>query len=145
MPSVLSLDKQQFYGNEKNRFWNALYYLLEEKPADTSYDEKIKFLHRHNIALWDVIKYCIRPGSLDSNIKSEHPNPINALLDENKTITHVFFNGTKAKAVYTKHFEYKPNLQYILLPSSSPIPRKNIRNLDDVIRTWSVVREALLK
>jgi len=143
IPSVSSLEKRKFYGNEKNRFWNVLYYLLEQKPADLYYAEKIDFLHRHNIALWDVIKCCKREGSLDSNIKDEQPNDIKSLIKESGTINHVFFNGTKAKDVYKKYFEYQSDLQYTLLPSTSPIPRKNIRNIDDLIKAWSIVRDIL--
>jgi len=143
MPSVLSLEKQQFYGNAQNRFWNVLFFLLEQRPADTSYDDKLKFLHKNKIALWDVIKSCVRPGSLDSNISAEQPNDINGLVEVNQTITHVFFNGTKAKAVYEKHFDYKNNLTYTLLPSTSPIPRKNIRNIDDLITAWAILKDAL--
>jgi len=143
MPSVLSLEKRQFYGNEKNRFWNVLFYILENRPAEISYERKLEFLHRHNIALWDVINFCIRPGSLDSNIKNEQPNDIDKLLLQNNTIKYVFFNGTKAKEVYKKYFSFRDDINYILLPSTSPIPRKNIRNIDDLIGKWLVVKEAL--
>lgn len=67
MPGVMSLNKQQYYGNPRNHFWKIIYSLFNE-VEDELYEQKKAFLLRKGIALWDVINNCYREGSLDSNI-----------------------------------------------------------------------------
>lgn len=52
MPSRISLEKQQYYANTRNHFWNILYTLFQIAPIE-SYDEKIQFVRKRHLALWD--------------------------------------------------------------------------------------------
>jgi TDG/mug DNA glycosylase family protein len=61
-----------------------------------------------------------RRGSLDSEIKREVPNTLHDLLDANPTIAAVAFNGGGARRLYDRHFQRRPNLVYLHLPSTSP-------------------------
>src|SRR5690625_6041254 len=79
MPGGMSLEKQEYYGNPRNHFWDILFELFQQDPL-TDYQEKIQFVKQHQIALWDTIGTCYREGSLDSNIKEAEPNDIMSLL-----------------------------------------------------------------
>ena len=60
-PSIKSREKMMYYSHPQNRFWKVMSILFNEKIVD-----KIDFLLRHNIALWDVIESCEIEGSSDS-------------------------------------------------------------------------------
>ncbi|MDL2217664.1 DNA-deoxyinosine glycosylase [Christensenellaceae bacterium OttesenSCG-928-M15] len=139
MPSIASLDKRQYYGHPRNHFWNLMSNILnEELPLD--YSQRTAMLQRHGVLLWDSIKSCSRQGSLDSNIKNAIPNDVTALIDRYPTLRAVAFNGTMAQAVYDRYFERKPALTYLLLPSSSPVPRRDIKTLEDKLPRWLALR-----
>ena len=56
-PSVKSRETGFFYGHPQNRFWKMLAGVFEDEvPLDI--EQKKEFLHRHHIALWDVIASC---------------------------------------------------------------------------------------
>ena len=54
LPGDESLRKQEYYGNPRNMFWKVMSGILEE-PAPMQYAEKVEYLKRHGIALWDVL------------------------------------------------------------------------------------------
>src|SRR5512137_185591 len=66
-PSVLSLAHGEYYGNPRNRFWSVMQELLAV-PAALPYPERTARLTQENIALWDVVRGCIREGSADMRI-----------------------------------------------------------------------------
>ncbi len=108
----------------RNLFWPILGKLLGTETAQP-YDQRIEALKHARIALWDVLKSCVREGSLDSNIENDSLEPKNfsSFFLQHPEITHVFFNGAKAEACYRKHVSSKFNLrplQYQRLPSTSP-------------------------
>jgi TDG/mug DNA glycosylase family protein len=143
MPSVLSLEKRRYYGNERNHFWRLVHAVLEE-PENDDYSARTAMLERRKIALWDVTRSCVRPGSLDKNIREEEPNDIAGLLAENPTIRAVCFNGQTARTMY---FKYNPDerraLEYLLLPSSSPVPRRTVKTFGDRLEKWLELRRFL--
>ena len=53
MPSVASLEKQEYYGFAHNRFWKIMHTVFD-MPIN-SYEQKKEILYRHQILLWDVI------------------------------------------------------------------------------------------
>lgn len=149
-PSVKSLEHGQFYGHPQNYFWRIMYGLFKEKeqgqegyPApDPVYENRIAFIQRHRIALWDVIDSCEREGSLDVNIKEEIPNDFPGLLAHYPGIRCIAFNGGKAYDTFRRAFGKHPamdGVERLKLPSSSPIPTKHMRNLEDRIGAWQVI------
>ena len=85
LPSEKSIQNQEYYNNPTNHFWRILSNIFEGKNIDfESYESKKKFLSKHNIALWDVIKCAEREGSLDKNIKKEKYNKLYKFITENK-------------------------------------------------------------
>lgn len=116
MPSVTSLDKQEYYAFKHNRFWKILS-TVYQMPM-TTYEEKKNIIYTQHLILWDVIKTCEREGSLDSNIKHEQVNPIDELIQIYPTIQKVLCNGKKSYQLYQKHFSHLP-IECISLPSTS--------------------------
>lgn len=150
-PSVKSLEHGQFYGHPQNFFWRVIYALfggdsplLPYTPPDPDYDNRLVFLQENRLALWDVIYSCEREGSLDVNIKEELPNDFPGLLEHYPGITCIAFNGSKAFDTFRKYYGKKPSalpreIALLKLPSTSPIPTKHMRNLDDRVGAWRAI------
>lgn len=141
MPSVQSLEKGEYYGNPRNHFWPILFSLYHEKPVST-YKEKQDFLNRWGIALWDTIGSCIRTGSLDANIKEAIPNDIAGLLKDYPSIRLIACNGAKSYDMLRKYEKEQPlreGIEIRKLPSSSPIPGRNIKNLEEKTLSWKKI------
>ena len=122
MPSVKSLEAQQYYAHPQNAFWWIMSQILGFS-TDLGYPERVKKLQDAGVAVWDVLLCCHREGSLDSNIlrESETPNDINAFLQRNSTIKLFGFNGGAAKAIYKRHNALLVNNHISKqLPSTSP-------------------------
>jgi TDG/mug DNA glycosylase family protein len=142
MPSVMSLRSGRYYGNERNHFWRLVAAVLEEPERD-DYGERVAMLERRRIALWDVMRSCVRLGSLDRDIRDEEPNDIAGLLERNPTIRAVCFNGQVAGKTYFRHNPKEERLEYLLLPSSSPVPRRVVKTFEDRLAFWLELRRFL--
>ncbi len=117
MPSVRSLEKQQFYAHPQNQFWKIMFKMLNEEYTD-DYEIKKSVIVKHNIALWDVLRECERTGSMDADIKNASANDIDGFLTRHKKITYIFCNGQTAFKYFKKFINTK--LPCICLPSTSP-------------------------
>ncbi len=56
-----------FWPHKRNLFWPIMAELLQF-DVSASYEEKTAVLRASGIALWDVLQYCHREGSLDADI-----------------------------------------------------------------------------
>jgi len=119
MPGKVSLAQQEYYAHKQNAFWRILFNLFNENEI-FNYDEKIRFLHKNKIALWDSLAYCERKSSLDSDIKHEIPNDFDAFLATFPNIKTIAFNGKAAERYYKKHIGFSDKYRYVELPSTSP-------------------------
>ena len=118
MPSVASLQQGFYYAHPRNAFWPILFDLMGEAYSEDIGARK-RLLLGHRIALWDVARSAVRPGSLDSAIRQAEPNDIPGLLERCPGIRTVLLNGTTAHALYKKLLP--PLLvECALLPSTSP-------------------------
>ena len=83
-------------------------------------------LATNHIALWDSLKHCQRPGSLDSNIAKDSVecDDFNTLLQQNPTIKLIAFNGKAAEKWFRKlalpALNNADAYTMVSLPSSSP-------------------------
>jgi len=126
MPGAASLHAQQYYAHPRNLFWPfmaAVFGLAPEQP----YSQRVQQLLARNIAVWDVLQHCERPGSLDSAIvrSSETANDFPAFLRRHPNLRAIALNGRAAQAAFQRHV-LKPHgaqfqhLELLLLPSTSP-------------------------
>lgn len=135
MPGIKSLEMQQYYAHPQNRFWKVMSGLCKNDLYYTDYSTRIKTILKNGFALWDVLKYCERTGSLDSNIENEIPNDILALFKENSQIEKILLNGNKAYTAFKKYFpELIKQYKCYKMPSTSPANAKY--NLEKLYKEW---------
>jgi len=147
MPSATSLSKVQYYGHPQNSFWFIIESLFSTE-RNLSYQNRIKILQDNGIAVWDVLKNCVRTGSLDSAIKKDSmvANDFNAFFSSYPAIIYLFFNGAKSETEYTK--QVLPNLapqfaqfECYRLPSTSPAMATLKPN--QKLKQWSIIKTIL--
>jgi len=132
-PSVLSLERHEYYGNPKNRFWAVMEQVFDV-PADLPYAERTRRLTQRGVALWDVVASCERPGSADSRIRNPVPNELAGFFRAHPTLRLVALNGTAAARIYHQLTEI-PGLPSITLPSTSPA--NAAMGFEEKVRQWS--------
>lgn len=142
MPGRESLRMGQYYAHPRNLFWPILGELAGAAPA-LAYERRIAALKRSRIALWDVLKSCVRAGSLDSRIEDDSlvANDFRSFFLRHPEITHVFFNGAKAEACFRKcvlpDHDFGP-LRLQRLPSTSPAHAA--MSYEQKLEAWQVIR-----
>ena len=125
MPGVASLKAQQYYAHPRNLFWKIMGSTFGFDPA-SPYAERTQYLAKAGIAVWDVLKSCVREGSLDADIDlaSAQPNDFATFFASHTRIERVCFNGGAAASLFTRqvhpHLPRHLALQYLRLPSTSP-------------------------
>ena len=118
IPSIKSRENGFYYAHPKNRFWSTLSKVFNEEIKNTK-EDKINFLLKHHIALFDSIKECDIKSSSDSSIKNVIPNDITNILNNSK-IKYIFTTGRKSYNIYQKYIYPNTNIKAIYLPSPSP-------------------------
>jgi hypoxanthine-DNA glycosylase len=124
IPGAASLAANEYYAHPRNLFWRIIADLLDIDPL-LDYSSKTQALITAQIAVWDVMKSCYRPGSLDAAIDKQSivANDFNALFKNHPQIQQVFFNGATAEQSFRRLVLPGLNcLQLSLqrLPSTSP-------------------------
>lgn len=138
MPGIKSLELGQYYGYKQNNFWKILFTIFKEELTD-DYEAKKEFILKNNLAVWDVLKYCDRIGSLDSAIKNEITNDFDTFLKEHPHIKTILFNGQKAAAFFKKYTNLNDNYELITLPSTSPANAS--KSFELKLKEWNVILE----
>ncbi|MFT5220143.1 MAG: TDG/mug DNA glycosylase family protein [Planctomycetota bacterium] len=125
MPGVISLTAVQYYANPRNAFWRIMADLFGiDYEAD--YAQRINQISRHPVVLWDTLKSCHRPGSLDAKIQTSTAlaNDFNGLLAQQPTIRAVAFNGSASEKYFQRLvmpiLEPAQPLDFLPMPSTSP-------------------------
>lgn len=139
MPSLQSLAQSRYYAHPRNHFWPLMARVLNEELPE-AYPDRLEMLTHHGVALWDSIGSCVRDGSLDSAITEAIPNDISGLLADYPSIVAIACNGQKAQKELTKHNPSLDVSELLLLPSSSPVPRKGMVTLEDKLPAWLALR-----
>lgn len=136
IPSVKSREIGFYYAHPRNRFWWVLEQIYCEKIGDNKKD-KILFLKKHHIALFDVLQSCDISSSSDQSIKNPVVNDLTLIL-ENSSIRMIFTTGRKAHELYQKYIYPQIKKSAILLPSTSPAHcAKNIEEI--LIKSYSQI------
>ncbi len=104
-PSEESRESGSYYSNKANSFRNIICeYYNESLPTNNSEIEAI--LHKHHIAVWDMIESCDIVGSSDKKIKDPEYHKaidIKKLLKRSK-IKKIIINGRTLDKKYKKYF-----------------------------------------
>lgn len=136
IPGIKSIEMQQYYAHPQNKFWKIICEIFNEEFS-LNYQERIKILQKHHIALWDVIDNCERKGSLDSEIRNEEANKIGELLHNYPNIKAIFCNGQKSHKNLLKILPKDFHLPIIVLPSTSPA-HASLR-YEEKLKSWKMV------
>jgi double-stranded uracil-DNA glycosylase len=142
MPGKVSLRERQYYAHPQNAFWRIIGGMLGFDPA-SPYDARVAAVQSAGIAVWDVLKSCVRESSLDSAIEASSalPNDFAAFFAEHPQIQRICFNGAKAEALYMKHVRPRlaanPSVQHVRLPSTSPANAGLA--LSQKVRAWQAI------
>jgi len=143
MPGEASLKAGQYYAHPRNAFWPIMGALFGAAPS-LPYEIRVARLQAAGVALWDSLKACVRPGSLDTSITEEVGNDFPALFASYPRIAHVYFNGSKAEAAFRRHaLPLLPNGSHVLTRLPSTSPAHAAMPLDAKVRAWSVMLKAL--
>jgi hypoxanthine-DNA glycosylase len=122
-PSIKSFENNFYYSHPKNQFWDILSEIFNEKKPKTI-EEKIAFLKKHKIALWDTICECKRKNgnSRDDNLEIIKPCDIINLLKYYPNIKKIAVTSRTAEKIIKKHFPFFIlHFTFIYLPSPSPL------------------------
>ena len=138
MPGTKSLELNQYYGHKQNNFWKFMFTILKQDFSD-DYQIRKSLLQKNNIALWDVLQFCDRVGSLDSAIKNEIANDFETFLEQHQNINTILFNGQKAAAFFKKYVHLKKSYNLITLPSSSPANAG--KSFESKLEEWKIIEK----
>ena len=144
-PSIKSFENNFYYSHPKNQFWKILSIIFNEKEPKTI-EEKIEFLKKHKIALWDTICECKRnkENSRDDNLTDIKPCPIDELIIKYPNIKKIAITSRLAEKILKKHFKNSniKTLQHpIYLPSPSPL---NARlNIKQKAKIWKELLQSM--
>lgn len=139
MPSVASLQQQQYYAHPRNAFWPIMGAVFGF-DARAAYPNRVESIVANGVAVWDVLQSCQRSGSLDSAIQrdSEIANDFDNLFIQQTSIKQVIFNGQAAAKIFNRHCaETKkkfPNVDWHTLPSTSPAYAS--KTVEEKRKTW---------
>jgi TDG/mug DNA glycosylase family protein len=138
-PSVISLERSEYYANPRNRFWLLMEELLGIR-AQLPYHVRTVELKQRGIALWDITKECEREGSDDAAIKNEVMNDIPGFLRDHPSVSVIILNGKRASHIFHGQFpDGIPGVMILTLPSTSPA---NARfGLPQLVDAWSALKE----
>ncbi len=125
MPGVVSLQALQYYANPRNAFWRIMAELFGI-DHEAAYPERVRQIASKPVILWDTLKSCQRPGSLDSKIdkSSAEANDFAALLDRFPGVKAILFNGATAEKYFNllvlPTLPESHRLELLRMPSTSP-------------------------
>ena len=146
MPGAASLEASEYYAFARNAFWKIMGELFGARP-ELDYTARMQKLVGCQIALWDVIGRCHRPGSLDSAIAVDGmvTNDFEDFFARHPRISQVYFNGQTAARLFLQkvHPLLQKEFVYHTLPSTSPAHAA--RSYAEKLEAWSVVRDYLLR
>jgi hypoxanthine-DNA glycosylase len=123
MPGVASLEAVQYYAHPRNAFWPIMGELFAI-DASADYARRIAQIGESPVILWDTLKHCYRPGSLDASIArdSVEANDIASLLEEYSEVRVVACNGAASANYFRKLVlpQIQSPIEYLQMPSTSP-------------------------
>jgi double-stranded uracil-DNA glycosylase len=145
LPGEESLRRQQYYANPRNGFWLMLGAVFDE-PVGKTYEERLAFILRHHLALWDTVECADREGSLDAKIVHAKANDFPALFAQHPALRAVAFNGGKSEELFNRlalpklPADLTQRLKFVSLPSTSPA---NVQPIAKKMGRWRTLLDLL--
>jgi hypoxanthine-DNA glycosylase len=122
LPSERSLAQREYYAHPQNAFWAIMRELV---GATGDYRQRCAAVTAAGLAIWDVLRQSVRPGSMDADIRldSAQVNDFQTFFSGHPDLERVLFNGKKAEqmfARFVKSGELGSSVSFVSLPSTSP-------------------------
>jgi len=121
LPGRKSIAASEYYAHPQNSFWRIMRELF---GVAGDYEERCTCLSDSKLALWDVLRASVRPGSLDADIQrdSASANDFGSFLRTHESIELLGFNGKKAEQLFRAMVpkERYQHIRLVGLPSTSP-------------------------
>ena len=122
LPGQRSIAEQQYYAHPQNTFWRIMEDLF---GVSGDYDVRCRQLTENGIALWDVLRSSVRPGSMDSDIQLDcaSANDFGTFFGQHPHIGMIAFNGRKAEQLFGRFVGADIVSAHVVctgLPSTSP-------------------------
>jgi len=122
LPGARSIAEQQYYAHPQNAFWSIMRELF---GIGGDYASRCEQLLEHQVALWDVLRSSVRPGSMDADIRMDSAviNDFRGFLAQHAEIRLIAFNGRKAEQLFTRFVavdDVADDIRRLGLPSTSP-------------------------
>lgn len=116
MPSVDSEATKTYFGDPANHFWKVLS-LIYGMPIETR-EEKIALCEKNQIAIWSIVKSCLRHMSREDTMQDIVLNDIQGFLNEHPTIQKILCVSHETKHLLDES-NYMGNLEVEYVPSPS--------------------------
>lgn len=132
MPSIVSVERGFYYMHPQNRFWKIVSKIYKEDAYVMNKEEKIQFILRHHLALYDVIASCDIKNSSDASIENVICTDIEEIL-KRAPIQRILLNGKKAYTLFCKAYPHYKDITFLLPSTSSANARIS---LEELSRIW---------
>lgn len=122
LPGERSIRAQRYYAHPQNAFWRIMADLY---GIEGHYEARSAQLCENRIALWDVLRSSIRPGSMDADIRADTAriNDFGGFFARHVNLELIAFNGRKAEQLFRRFvdpLDIVPGVRCVGLPSTSP-------------------------
>lgn len=116
MPSVDSEREQFYFADPGNRFWPLLG-AIYQMPVETK-EERLEVLKQNKLALWSVVKSCLRYLSREDTMQDIVLNDIPGFLSEHPAISRIVCISHDTMALL-KEADYNAASEAVYVPSTS--------------------------
>lgn len=116
MPSVDSEREQFYFADESNRFWplmSAIYHM----PVQTK-EQRLELLKSNHLAMWSVVKSCLRYLSREDTMQDIVLNDIPGFLQEHPAINRIICISHDTLRLL-KEADYQAAQEAVYVPSTS--------------------------
>ena len=121
-PSPISRSINEYYGNNKNKFWELIKDIFNDGINFKDYNDKKNCLIKNNIALWDIVNECDSINAADTSInwKTAIFNDISNLIKQYPNIKKIILTSGKCEKYFYKNNNIESiEIVRVISPSSA--------------------------
>lgn len=135
LPGERSIAERQYYAHPRNVFWRIMQDVF---GICGDYGTRCDALTQRHIAVWDVLRSSVRPGSLDADIVtgSARANDFASFLAKHRCIQRVLCNGQKAAQLFNRLVVPTLDVQLPVIAMPSTSPAHASMRYDVKLRKW---------